>query len=730
MVNKLHKRDIMKKKSKIDLESVHSDALAAYEMSFNAEKDEREKCLDDMRFCFVPGAQWEDTATTARSDRPRFEINKVIVPVNNAIGEQRQNRISIKARAGDGGASKDVAETLTGLIRNIESKSHFNDVKDTAYKEIVSGGIGAWCVTTEYEDKDGFDQTLKLKAIKSAAASVFYDSASKDELKRDAQWIMVTQDMGAKAFKKKYPEATIGEFAKLPSGNLQDWQTRDTVRIADYWVKEPCTKHISLMSDGQTLEMNDENKSVMDELMQAGVTVVNTRRISSHKVVMYKLSAHEVLSGPHAWAGEHIPVVPIFGFNVWIDGMHYYNGMVRHAKDPQRVYNYATSQAIETSALSPKDPYWLTTTQAQNHEAQFANFNVKNNPFMFYNADPEAPGAPQRTGAPSVQQALISQVQQADMDIQATTGQYSPSLGDDTTDQSGRAILALQKKSNTSTFELLDNLAKAVEWTGEILIDLIPKIYDTERQVSILGEDGTTEGVVLNQQILDQETGQPVILNDLSTGKYSVTSTVGPTYATQRAEQLNVLSKLSESNPLFGQLAPDLMAQSMDFPFGEELTKRVRAQLIQQGAIEPNEEEAQLLQSKQPQPTAMDQIQFKQAQLALEQQAALIDNLELQNKKIAADIAHKYSQTRNNLTDDIETKVDINDKLLQQGNPNGMPIEEDELKARSEVLREMNEALELDGKSVAQMNVKESETVRNLEGQGVPPEGFVGPEGV
>jgi len=678
---------------KIDLEQIHSEAIKRYEASYAAEKTERENCLEDMRFCFVPGAQWEDSAATARKDRPRFEINKIIVPVNNAIGEQRQNRIDIKVRPTDMGASKDVADIFAGIIRGIQAQSSFKDVKDTAFKEIVAGGMGAWYITTEYEDEKSFDQVLKIKSIKSAAASVFYDPSSKDELKRDAQWMMVTTDMDIDVFKAKYPNATASDLTKLPSGYLQDWQTRNTVRVADYWVKVPCIKETVLMSDGSIYELNDKTVSVLDDLAEQGITVVKTRKIRTHKVMMYKISAAEILAGPFEWAGKHIPVVPVFGYNAWIDGQHYYFGMVRHAKDSQRVYNYATSQAIETSALTPKDPYWVTPKQIKGREREYETFNLKNKPFMVYNPDPDEPGPPKRTGAPSVQAALISQVQQADADIQSTTGQYAPALGDQQTDQSGRAILALQRKANASTYELIDNLAKAVEWTGEILIDLIPKIYDTERMVSIMSEDEVVDNVIINQTIIDKETGREVVLNDLSKGRYSVASTIAPSFATQRVEQLNVLNKLAQSNPLFATVAPDLIAQSLDFPFSDDLKKRIRIQLIKQGIVQPTEDEAKEL-AKQMQPSPQEQIDLKMSMLQLEQQAALVDNLEYQNRKILADIAYKYSQAQNNLTDDIKTKTEINKILEEQGIPAKMPIEDLELQSRVKVMREMNETLD------------------------------------
>lgn len=701
-------------KNKIDKSKIHSEFIARYTASFAAEQDERDNCLEDMRFCFVPGSQWDDASTQQRRDRPRFAINKVVGPVNTAIGEQRQNRISIKVRAGDDGASKDVADTLGGLVRNIEQQSHFKDVKDTAYKDLCAGGFGAWYITTEYENENSFDQNVKIKAIKSAASSVFYDTAATDELKRDAKWIVVTQDVDKADFRAKYPDASTGELPK--SGSLSGWQSRDTIRVADYWVKEPYMVETALMSDGTIITLDKESTTVIDDLAMQGITITKTKKSIAQKIVMYKMTAGEIVEGPFEWAGNHIPVVPIFGYNTWIDGNHFYCGMVRHAKDPQRVYNYATSQAIEISALSPKDPIWLTATQAQGHEKQLKSFNTTNKPFMFYNADPDAPGAPQRTGAPSVQAALLQQVQQADADIQSTTGFYAPALGDNQNDQSGRAILALQRKSNLSTFELLDNLNKAVEWTGQIIVDLIPAIYDTARTISILGESGAQSTAKLNTMVVDEATGQQVMVNDLRKGSYKVESTVGPTFATQRAEGLNFLTKLSDSNPLFSSVSADLMAQSIDFPYAEELTARVRKQLIKEGIVEPNEDEMQAMQGQEQQgPSPLEQLAFEERKLQVEQLAALVDNLELQNLKLGADTTHKFVETQETLTDILETKADINKKLTDMGIEANLPIEADEIAARRGNLKAINSSLVMTAEDMYQLQLDDEEQERGMD---------------
>jgi hypothetical protein len=690
------------KKNLLINEEIHRTAIQRFEASFSAERNQRDLCIEDMSFVFVEGSQWSDTATESRTDRPRYSVNKILGPVNQIIGEQRQNRVSIKVRAAKGDASKDNADILAGLVRNIENSSHFKDIKDNAFKEIVSGGFGGWCVTTGYSDDDSFDQEIKIKTIRSAASSIYYDPSAVDELKRDASWVMVTEDIDKKYFEKKYPDSVASSLSTNHSQSyLQDWQSRDTVRIADYWVKEPVIKTIAQMTDGRVLELNDDTKSIIDELAEQGVSVLKTRQKHCHKVVMYKISAGEVLEGPFEWAGHHIPVVPVFGYNVWINNQHYYNGVVRAAKDPQRIFNYATSQAIETSALSPKDPYWVTPAQMQGLESDFANFNVKNTPFMRYNEDPNNPGPPKRTGAPSVQTALIQQVQQADMDVQATTGLFAPSLGQNETDQSGRAILALQRAGNVGTHELVDNLVKAIEFTGQILIDLIPKIYDTERQISILGEDGATAPITLNQTVIDQQTGNKVVVNDLSVGKYDVTASSGPSYATERVESLNFLTKLSESNPMFSSVATDLIAKSIDFDYSEILTERVRKTMIQQGIVEPTPEEMEKLAPQEP--SAVDKLNFKALQLDLEYKAGLVDALDIQNRKTQADLSHKLAQTQNELTKTIKTKTEINKNMIENGNENLIPIEPDEINARQRNLQALNDNLELDIVSASQV---------------------------
>lgn len=689
------------KKSK---EDIHREAMKRFDRVSRDERDARDLAVEDTKFAQVAGSQWDNVATNARSDRPRFEINKVALPINQAIGDQRQAEISSKIRPVSSGATEDIADTFTSLIRHIERLSRFDKVQDNAFKEVANGGMGGWYITTEFSDDDSFDQDIVIKKITSAATSVYMDPTAKDENKRDAMWGFVVEEISIEAFEGKWPDAVISDV----STNSQEgayytgWRTQDTVRVGDYWVVEPITKEVALMTDGTVIELNDETKSILDELAEKDITIAKdandkpkTKKVKSRKIVHYKISGAEVLEGPNDWAGKFIPIPVFYGFNIWINNIHYWRGMVRFAKDPNKVYNYATSGAIEATALSPKDPFWLTEKQAKGHTRQLETFNVKNQPFLLYNSDPDSPGPPKRSGAPAVQSALIQQIAQADADIQATTGRFAPSLGDNPADQSGKALLAVQQQGEAGTFELSDNLAGAVEYTAEILLDLIPKIYDTEKQIRIINPDGSSELIEINKTIIDEETGNKVIVNDLSQGKYSVATDTGPSYKTKRTEALNFLNSLSQSSPIFAQIAPDLLAKNVDFEFNDELTKRVRNVMIQQGIVQPTDEEKQEATENAPEPqppSRLEQMAMKDAELDLELKAASIDLKELEHDKIRAEIQNKMADTQSKLADVIETRADTAETLKESGAT--IPIIPGELQAQEENMDEFNSMFE------------------------------------
>ncbi len=646
-------------------ENIHTQAVTRFERVEKKERDQRRLAVEDIKFAQTEDGQWDEGGKEKRKNRPRFTVNRVAGAVDQLIGDQRQNRTDIKIRPVSGGATEDTAKTMTGLIRNIESTSKASNAYDIAFDEVVNGGYGGWRVTTEFNDDDAFEQDIKIKALNTATTSLWFDDGSKEYDRRDSMWAFVTVDMPKEEHKRRFPKSPMSSWSQeqYNSSSCQSWFGENTVRVAEYWVKTPITRQLALLSDGRVIDAEEE-KDVLDELAEQGITVKKTRSVKSHKVEMYLLDGSGILEDAKAWAGKFIPLIPMYGRQSHIEGQTYTRGIVRFAKDANRIYNYATSSAIETAALTPKDPVWMTATQAKGHETRLRNFNNNNDPFLFYNADPKAPGAPQRGGAPAVQGAFLQQIQQASMDLYHVTGMQPPSIGANPELKSGKAIIAQEKQGDRGSFIFTDNLVKSQEYCAEILIDLLPRIYDTARQVRIMAQDGETEVVTINEEVLDEQTGKPVLVNDLSMGKYDVVAESGPAFATQRQESANQIIELMTQSPEFAALGMDLVAKDLPILESKELTKRVRKQMILQGTIEPTEDEVEELGLNQPQQPDPQQV-------------AVTTNIEMQTAKMQSDIEKQDAETlqitiktQQDTVKSYETMI----KTLVEQLQNGIPV--------------------------------------------------------
>jgi hypothetical protein len=336
--------------------------------------------------------------------------------------------------------------------------------------------------------------------------------------------------------------------------------------------------------------------------------------VNGHKIMMCIASGSSILEGPKPWAGKQFPFVIIYGDWLVIDGKTEWSGLTRHAKDAQRSYNFARTAISETIALAPQAKFWATPAQAQGFANSWAESHKKNYPVNLYNADPMAAGPPQRMGGADVPVALIQESQLASEEIKAVTGIFDASLGAQSNETSGRAIVARQSQGEAATFNYADNLSKGIRRTYEILIDLIPVIYDTERSVRILGVDGAEKYEKVNQVVVDPATLQQVVVNDLARGKYDVTVTVGPSFSTQRQEAAETYTNLMQAMPNVAPLFADLAVKSMDLPYANEVADRLKAALPP--GILPKDGEKPLP------PEVMQAMQQVEQQSQLVQQAA------------------------------------------------------------------------------------------------------------
>lgn len=604
-----------------------SDVRARYGACTEHELELRRDAVEDIKFVNVPGAQWEEAQRKKRGKRPCYEFNLLRQHCRQVTGDQRQARPSIKVRAVEDDDAEG-AELRQGLIRNIEAQSNAERAYDTGFQFAAEGGFGCWRVVTEYSADDAWEQDIRIKEVRDPFA-VWFDPAANEYDRRDAQFAFFEQNIPRDQFKAKYKDAVCADFDS--ANDYGDWFQKDSVRVAEYWVKKPAKRTLLLLSDGRSVDA-DEIAPALDELEAKGVTVVREREVQTHKVCMYVVSGAEVLSGPHDWPGKFIPLVPVYGDLLHIDGRDVYSGIVRHAKDAMRLANYQNTTALESIAKLPKAPYLVTPKMLEGAgiKQSWERAATEDPLFLAYNPDASAPGGrPMRESQPEFPVAMVQMGQICTDLLKGVTGIHDASLGARSNETSGRAIIARQREGDTATFSYQDNLARSIRYTGEILLDLIPKVYDTERVIRIIGLDGGEKFERINSTIRDQQTGQPVKVNDLSAGKYDVTVSTGPSFSSQRAEFVETMNTIFQGQPQAFPLFGDLFFKAMDVPQAQELAERAKfllppplQQMLSQGK-DASPEVTQLQgQLQQLQQAAEQQIGELQEQLQQAQQKA------------------------------------------------------------------------------------------------------------
>lgn len=593
---------------------VESNLLAEVKRNFSrsvkVDGKNRDLAIKDIRFVDEEGAQWSDKDKKRRKGRPCYEFDRTSIAADQVKGDQRQNTPQIRVLPVDSKSDVKVAKIHTGLIRAIERNSSARRAYINGFDFALKGGFGAWRVYPKYVD-DSFDQELCIDGIENPF-TVHFDPSARDFLKRDAWWALLTERISREEHEANWPKVKISDISL--SDRDRDWITADEARVCEYYKRIKKDKTIALLSDGRVIDY-DAIKSIEDELANPPpgiepIKVLRTRKTDATIIRWWKISGAGILEGPIDYEWKYIPIVPVYGRTSNIEGKRKYRGIVRKAKDPQRAYNGARTAEIEAVAMVPRSPYMVTKGQISGFEHQWANANAENPLFLYYNPDPKAPnaGKPTREAMPDIPQALIALSTQAADDIKAATGKFGPSLGEPSGNELPGTVRQRNTEGDVSSYEFMDNLAESIKYTGEILVDMIPKVYDSERIVRILGIDGKEEFVEINRRTPDG------MVNDLSSGRYDVTVDVGPAYTTMRQMAADNLMKLASASEVVQSVASDLIAKNLDFEGAEELERRLRLPLIKQGVIPQDqlteEEQAMLPQGPpQPDPTQMALLQ-------------------------------------------------------------------------------------------------------------------------
>ena len=561
--------------------------------AFAFDSEQRRKVKEDMEFAFVPGNQWDTHMTKKRRNRPCYEFNRTRQLIRRVTGQQLKNKPQIKVRATEDNDT-DTADIYNGLIKNIEVQSSAETAYDTAFQWSCGGGYGVLRVVADYEQGDTFDQCLQIKAVHDPL-TVFPDPAARELDWSDGRYVFVTEIIPLEEFKRRWPNAKAVDFEQPGADEYdREWWFDDTVRIAEYWYIEEERRRIYLLDNGAVVDA-DEFDPIKDEAAspQDGLpplTIKAEREVIKPCVYSALVCGSGKLEEPAKWGGKMIPIVPQWGDVLTIAGKKVYSGMTRFGKDSQRVHNFEVSTLIEVIAKLPNSPLMATPGMIKGLESYYERMGYDDPPVMLYNVDPAAPGgSPQRQPMAQFPAALANMSALATDELKANLGVYDASIGARTNETSGKAILARQSEGEISNFVYIDNQVKALKRLGEILVDAIPAYYDAERSIRILGEDGAEKFVQVNRPMVDQQTGQTFIVNDLTRGKYDVTVTVGKGFDTARMELAEAAQALSVQSGPFGMLGQFLLLKTLDLPGMDEYVAAARKVLVGMKLLDPGE---------------------------------------------------------------------------------------------------------------------------------------------
>jgi hypothetical protein len=561
-----------------DLDTFLARMRKQFQTNEEALTDIHKEAIEDWKFRLGGDENvWDATVLAERKDdgRPIFSVNRVPQFLRQVTGQQKSKKPAIQISPIGDNSDEETAKIEQGMVRHIERTGDAEDAVDLAFEHMLTGGFGFIRLVTDYSDDESFDQDIKFERVLNPFAH-FPDARCKKRDYSDARNWFVIEDMDKDDYQEQYPDsdlASISEWGDI-ANQAPTWIQQNSVRVAEYyWVEEQKVT----VKKGQ-----------------------RTREKLKRTVHWCKTNGIEILEETDV-PGDFIPIAPVLGEEITLQGKRHLIGLVRYARTPQKLYNLWTSALAEAIAMAPKAPYMATPAQIEGYEDIWETANTSNHPYLPVNPDPKAPGWPQRQDLEPAIQAIAAALAHADNDLKATFGIYDASLGKPGPEQSGKAILLRKEQGDASTFGFQDALAPAIKQCGRIIIGWIPFYYDAPRIVRIVNPDGTSKLIPINQPFQDDAGLQKVF--DVTVGKFDVSVDMGLSYKAAREEAANSIMQLVQADPALMNVVGDLLVKCMDWPLADEIADRLKKmlppQLQEDAASALPQAQAKLAQAQQ-----------------------------------------------------------------------------------------------------------------------------------
>ena len=692
------------------------------EESQKADHDGRTRARESDHFVNKKDGQWEPEVAKQNDKKPRYTFDKVSSIISDLCGEINGKDFDIKVSPAGGLSTNDIALHYDGLIRTIENASPIKAkyVYRAAARQMITTGLGGWRILTGWRPSS-FGQELYIKNVSNFMDRVWFDPGAEERDMSDSDYGFMLTSMSNADYERDFPEASGMSVCSDRTNSVYFQKKSDAITIGEVYRKKIEKVNLILMSDDSVYVEDDKYKKVKDELESQGIVPVKDRDSEITRVYHRLFDGDGFLTESSKTVFDYVPLIPAYAnFEISEDKIIYW-GIVEKLMDPQRVLNYSESRRIEEGALAPRAKKWMTSEQAKGHEKAIRTMNTNADPVQFYNHVPDQP-PPFETGGAQINAGLVETSQSMGVHIRSISNRVDPSQPEALAVQSGVALDALDRKGDNANFEYFNAVEIAICHTARILINAIPKVYDTTQEIRLTNQDKTTKTITVNQPVFDEQTQEMVELNNLAKGSYAASCSAGPAYENRQQETVTAITELAEIDPSVMQLGGDVLLANIPAPGIDKLAKRKRQQMLDTGMIPEeeltDEEQAYVIKKAQEklgqQPSAMDQaliataeaeqkkadaqtqdtlskVEERQAKLQLE-----LMKMQRENEKLKAEMASKRQ-------DDIL-------KLYQ--------AQDDQIKTMAETLKIIKDAIGPDAiVGMGNMNAYRQQTERLTDAQ-------------
>lgn len=697
----------------------HKELLRLHDAAYDNGYDTRLKAADDTLFAWI--TQWDDTYLAETDLGYRGEFNILRKAMRQITTDLISNPIQVDFDPVDE-TDDSGADIMDGMYRADMRNNTSQEAKKNANQEVIVCGVAAWELRNEWKTNRAGDQRqiIKRYPLYEANNNVMWDPNAKAIDKSDADYVTCLVFYSEDGYKKLVKDLTGEDIDSVDSNfgypeisyvfpwiseTKKVYVTRFFHRVKE---KVKYETFVDMFGNEKTFK-SSEGKDYEDELVDGGYNFLSEKTIDRYVVTKYIASGDSILQETTI-PGEHLPVVPQYGERAFVEGEEHYEGIVRLAKDPQRLRNFQMSYLADIVSRSPREKPIFTTEQIQGFEDMYEIAGPDNNfPYLKQNSL-DAAGNPLPVGpvgyikAPEVPPALTQSMAETRAAVDDVAGAGLPADITDV-DLSGKALNALNKRLDMQSYTYQDNHKFAMRRDGEIYASMASEIYDTQQEITLVKIDGTKTTETINQATMNFESMEPEIKNDVRKMVFEVYADIGPSFESVKAQNKEEIKELLTSGTLDPETHAILLNEYITMTDGmafKDLRDYARKKLIIMGVKKPetNEEKKMLEQSQQEkEPTGFEKAELMKGQAAIAEQENIAVKNQLQKMKQDAEARDKQINSLTTAQANYE-KIQIENrkidaKRLDDAVKNAIEMANNEWKARMDLNEQVQDNLKV-----------------------------------